>query len=137
MFVLDCSVTMSWCFEEESENGQYSEQILKRLETEDAVVPRLWHLEVLNVLLASERRRRIAAQQSDSFLEYLSLLPIRTDSMPVTIQDHEVLALARKYQLSSYDTAYLALAVGEGLKIATQDRGLIAAAKALDVWLSD
>ena len=137
MFVLDCSVTMSWCFEEESENGQYSEQILKRLETEDAVVPRLWHLEVLNVLLASERHRRIAAQQSDSFLEYLSLLPIRTDSMPVTIQDHEVLALARKYQLSSYDTAYQALAVGEGLKIATQDRGLIAAAKALDVWLSD
>ena len=137
MFVLDCSVTMSWCFEEESENCQYAEQILKRLETEDAVVPRLWHLEVLNVLLASERRRRIAAQQSDSFLEYLSLLPIRTDSMPVTIQDHEVLALARKYQLSSYDTAYLALAVGEGLKIATQDRGLIAAAKALDVWLSD
>lgn len=137
MFVLDCSVTMSWCFEEESENGIYAEQVLKRLETEDAVVPRLWHLEVLNVLLASERRRRIAAQQSDSFLEYLSLLPIRTDSMPVTIQDHEVLALARKYQLSSYDTAYLALAVGEGLKIATQDRGLIAAAKALDVWLSD
>ena len=137
MFVLDCSVTMSWCFEEESENGIYSEHVLKRLEKEDAVVPRLWHLEVLNVLLASERRRRITSQESDSFLEYLSLLPIRTDSMPVTIQDHEVLALARKYQLSSYDTAYLALAVGEGVQIATRDRGLIAAAKALDVWLSD
>jgi predicted nucleic acid-binding protein len=135
MFVLDCSVTMSWCFEEESENDIYAEHILKRLEREDAVVPRLWHLEVLNVLLASERRRRITSQQSDSFLEYLSLLPIRTDSMPVTIQDHEVLALARKYQLSSYDTAYLALAVGEGLQIATKDRGLIAAAKALDAWL--
>lgn len=137
MFVLDCSVTMSWCFEEESENGIYAERVLKRLETEDAVVPRLWHLEVLNVLLASERRRRISSQQSGSFLEYLSLLPISTDPMPITIQDQEVLALARKYQLSSYDTAYLALAVGEKLQLATQDRGLTAAAKALDVWLKD
>jgi len=137
VFVLDCSVTMSWCFEEESENGMYAEHILKRLKTENAVVPRLWHLEVLNVLLASERRRRISTQESDNFLEYLSLLPIQTDSMPVTIRDNEVLTLARKYQLSSYDTAYLALAVGEGLQIATQDRGLVAAAKALDVWLGD
>ena len=137
MFVLDYSVTMSWCFEEKSKNGIYAEQVLNRLETEDAVVPRLWYLEALNVLLSSEWRRRVTSQKSDSLLEYLSQLPIRTDSMPVTIQDHEVLALARKYQLSSYDTAYLALAVGEGLQIATQDRGLIAAAKALDVWLAD
>lgn len=137
MFVLDCSVTMSWCFDEESENGIYAERILKRLETEDALVPRLWHLEVLNVLLAAERRRRISVAESDRFLEYLSLLPISTDAMPVTIQDREVLALARKYQLSSYDTAYLALAVGDKIQLATQDRGLIAAAKALGIWLED
>jgi predicted nucleic acid-binding protein len=135
MFVLDCSVTMSWFFEEESENSAYADKVLERLKVEDALVPRLWHLEVLNVLLASERRRRVTPTDSDRFLEYLSLLPITTDPMPVTIQDREVLGLARKYQLSSYDTAYLALAVGEELKIATQDRGLAAAAKALGVWL--
>lgn len=135
MFVLDCSVTMSWFFEGESENSAYADKVLERLKVEDALVPRLWHLEVLNVLLASERRRRVTPTDSDRFLEYLSLLPITTDPMPVTIQDREVLGLARKYQLSSYDTAYLALAVGEELKIATQDRGLAAAAKALGVWL--
>lgn len=135
MFVLDCSVTMSWCFDEESENGAYAEYVLKLLKTEDALVPRLWHLEVLNVLLVSERRQRITSQESDGFLEYLSLLPIKTDPMPITIQDREVLALARKYQLSSYDTAYLMLAVGESLLLATQDRGLRSAAKALGVWM--
>jgi len=67
----------------------------------------------------------------------MKLLPISTDPMPVTIQDKEVLALARKYQLSSCDTAYLTLAVGEELQIATQDRGLTAAAKALNVWLRE
>lgn len=135
MFVLDCSVTMSWFFEEESENSAYADKVLERLKVEDALVPRLWHLEVLTVLLVSERRCRVTPTDSDRFLEYLSLLPITTDPMPVTIQDREVLGLARKYQLSSYDTAYLALAVGEALKIATQDRGLAAAAKALGVWL--
>lgn len=136
MFVLDCSVTISWCFDEEDEKSFYADDILKRLETDDAIVPRLWHLEVINVLLASERRKRISAQESDNFLEYLAFLPIRTDPMPVTIQDREVLALARKYQLSSYDTAYLALAVGEDCGLATLDRGLIAAAKAMGVYAS-
>lgn len=135
MFILDCSVTMTWCFEDEQSDDSYASQILTLLETESALVPRLWHLEVLNVLFVAERKRRIIAQDSDNFLSFLSTLPIETDAMPVTIQDREIISLARKYQLSSYDTAYLALAVGEEVLLATQDRGLTAAAKALDVWL--
>lgn len=134
MFVLDCSVTMAWCFEDEKDND-YATHILTLLEKETALVPRLWHLEVLNVLFAAERRRWIAAEQSDEFLQLLSHLAIETDGMPVTIHDREVIDLARRYQLSSYDTAYLALAVGEEIFIATQDRGLKAAARALGVWL--
>lgn len=133
MFVLDCSVTMAWCFDDE--NSEYAAQVLEHLKTDSALVPRLWHLEVLNVLLVAERKRRITVAESDSFLQSLSILPIETDSMPVTVQDREIIALARKYQLSAYDTAYLALAVGEDIVIATQDRGLQAAAKALGLWM--
>ena len=135
MFVLDCSVTMSWCFEDE--NSQYAAKVLEKLKTDSVLVPRLWHLEVLNVLLIAERQRRITTDKSDVFLNYLTNLPIETDVMPVTIQDKEIIALARKYQLSAYDTAYLSLAVGENIMIATQDRGLKAAAKALELWLPD
>ena len=135
MFVLDCSVTMSWCFQDEQTDNNYAAKILSSMESDSALVPRLWHLEVLNVLLVAERQRRITAEQSDKFLQSLSTLPIETDPMPVTIQEKEMLMLARKYQLSAYDTAYLALAIGEDLKIATQDRGLSAAARALKILL--
>ena len=135
MFVLDCSVTMSWCFQDEQADNNYAAQILSSLESDSALVPRLWHLEVLNVLLVAERQRRITAEQSDTFLQSLSTLPIETDPMPVTIQDKEVIALARKYQLSAYHTAYLALAIGEDLKIATQNRRLGAAARALKILI--
>ena len=135
MFVLDCSVTMSWCFQDEQTVNNYAAQILSRMESESALVPRLWHLEVLNVLMVAERQRRITAEQSDNFLQSLSVLPIETDPMPITIQDKEVIALARKYQLSAYDTAYLALAIGEELQIATRDKGLSAAARALKVLI--
>lgn len=135
MFVLDCSVTMSWCFQDEQTENNYASKILSMMESESALVPRLWHLEVLNVLMVAERQRRITAEQSDNFLQSLSVLPIETDPMPVTIQDKDVIALARKYQLSAYDTAYLALAIGEDLQIATRDKGLSAAARALNVLI--
>lgn len=137
MFVLDCSATMSWCFQDEQADNNYASQILSKMESESALVPRLWHLEVLNVLMVAERQRRITAEQSDAFLQSLSVLPIETDPMPVTIQDKEVIALARKYQLSAYDTAYLALAIGEDLQIATRDKGLSAAARALKILIEN
>ncbi|MEZ5478318.1 MAG: hypothetical protein R3E95_12810 [Thiolinea sp.] len=44
---------------------------------------------------------------------------IETDTMPVAIHDTDILAMARKYQLSSYDATYLALALGEDIPLAT------------------
>lgn len=135
MFVLDCSVTMNWCFADESANNKYAAFVLDYMQKNEALVPRLWHLEVLNVLLVAERQRRITAKQSNTFLGFLASAGIKTDAMPVTIHDDDTLALARKYQLSSYDAAYLALAIGEDILLATQDKGLRAAANALGVWL--
>ncbi|MEZ5478319.1 MAG: type II toxin-antitoxin system VapC family toxin [Thiolinea sp.] len=59
MFVLDYSVTMTWCFADEQAGNHYAAQVLERMKTDAALVPRLWHLEVLNVLLVAERSRRI------------------------------------------------------------------------------
>ena len=51
-FVLDCSITMAWCFEDES--NEYTDAILEKLEISTAVVPTIWPLEVANVLLLSK-----------------------------------------------------------------------------------
>jgi hypothetical protein len=52
--VVDSSVTMAWCFEDEVTS--FTEQILSRSRQEGASVPAIWPLEVANVLLLSERR---------------------------------------------------------------------------------
>jgi predicted nucleic acid-binding protein len=45
------------------------------------------------------------------------------------------LALARAYKLSTYNAAYLELALREGLPLATLDKDLIKAAKKANVQL--
>jgi len=127
MFVLDCSVTLAWCFEDEA--NDYADQVLDIMENQNALVPSLWHLEVLNVLLVGERRKRITANVTTEFLDLLSELHIQTDTFSNNINDNNILLLSRQYQLSSYDAAYLALAQREQLPLATIDKKLQVAAK--------
>ncbi|MGH9464930.1 MAG: type II toxin-antitoxin system VapC family toxin [Thermoanaerobaculia bacterium] len=128
-FVLDCSVTMAWCFEDEAD--RYSDGVLASLSDAAAVVPGLWPLEVANVLMVSERRGRVTREDGQRFLEHLASLPITVD--PVAPAAGEILAVARAHRLSAYDAAYLHLAVRTDLPLATRDRTLRAAARAARV----
>lgn len=133
MFVLDCSVTMAWCFEDEA--SAYADAVLKQMKTEDALVPSLWHLEVLNVLLVAERRGRISSQQRREFLDLLYVLVnLDTDLTATSIADTAVLELGLQFNLSIYDAVYLALAMTQKLPLATQDKKLKAAAQACGLW---
>jgi len=69
-FVMDNSVSMSWCFQDEA--GDYSDAVLDRLAESTAVVPSIWPLEVVNVLLIAERKQRISESDSVRFLTLLS-----------------------------------------------------------------
>ncbi len=124
MFVLDASVTVAWCFEDET--TPYSEGVLDTLEKTQAVVPTLWQLEVANVLLVGERRQRLTQAQTARFVGLLEALPIIvSDALP---KFGSPLALGRAYGLSAYDAAYLDLAVSLGLPLATLDAPLQRAA---------
>jgi hypothetical protein len=51
-FILDASVAISWCLPgDPTENTTYSPAILKRLATDDAVVPEIWAFEIANSIL--------------------------------------------------------------------------------------
>lgn len=132
MFVLDCSVALAWCFEDES--SDYADKVLDCLEEQTALVPRLWHLEVLNVLVVGERRQRIQAPETQEFLELLQALDIQTDKHSPVIENDELLQLARMHQLSVYDATYLALALREKLPLATQDKRLRRVAEQLGIY---
>lgn len=121
-FVLDCSVAMAWCFEDES--AGYADAVLGALEGAEALVPGLWSLEVANVLLVAERRGRISEAAAARFVELLRGLPISIDGEDAGRALGNVLSLARERSLSSYDAAYLDLAMREGLPLATLDQRL-------------
>jgi predicted nucleic acid-binding protein len=65
-FVLDCSLTMSWCFADEAD--AYAKATLKSIPTALAIVPVHWRLEVNHALLRGERRGRITRDEADEFL---------------------------------------------------------------------
>ena len=124
-FVLDASVTASWCFRDET--AAAADAAMNRLPQDHATVPALWWFEVRNILIVNERRGRIEPADSDMFLNDLALLPIRIDRGP---DERLVVTLARKYRLTAYDAAYLDLAVRLTAPMATLDRALSDAARA-------
>lgn len=126
-FVLDCSVAMSWCFEDEADG--YSDRILDLLAKGEGHVPNLWLLEVANVLIGAERRGRLTEADSSRFIELLGSLPIVIDDEISTQTISTILAQSRAYGLTSYDAAYLELAMRQGLPLATRDKSLHAACK--------
>ena len=134
-FVLDCSVTMAWCFE--SEFDAYAHVVLTSIARGPAVVPPLWLLEVANVLLVAERRRRITRADASRFLGLLEELPIVVAEPEGVSGIAVVLTLARGLGLSAYDAAYLHLARRERMPLASRDRALRAAARSAGVTLYD
>lgn len=123
-FVLDCSVTMSWCFEDETcDIGERALDTLAGGAT--AFVPGLWALEVANVLLMAERRKRLTRVQADAFTGRLGRLPIILWEGQFSLV--EMLEIGRRHRLTAYDAAYLALAATLNLPLATFDRDLAGA----------
>ena len=132
-FVLDSSVTVAWFFEDEAD--AYAEGIEDALASGTALVPSLWPLEVGNALLMGERRKRATEAKVTQFLALLRSLPIAVDDETTARAWSDVLTLARSRKLSTYDAAYLELAMRRALPLATLDEKLRATAEALGVTL--
>jgi predicted nucleic acid-binding protein len=131
--VLDASVTLAWAFEDEG--FTYTDLVLESLATVKACVPNIWPLEVGNALLVAERRGRLNQAASVQFLTLLWKLPILVESSKMELMMGEILALARQHRLSSYDAAYLHLAMRHGIPLATHDEVLRQAATQAGVSL--
>jgi len=124
-------MTVAWCFKEERTPA--TDAIQDRLVVEEALVPEHWFLEVANALLVGERRKRIKAADVSQFLRELNNLLIRVDDqLPMRAFDH-ILPLSRTHALTTYDAAYLDLALRRQLPLASLDYDLRRAATALGV----
>lgn len=134
-FVLDCSVAMAWCFEDEV--AEYSEKVFDSLAKLRAIVPPLWLLEVSNVLLLAQRKKRISKIQLVEFKDTLSQLPIHVDYSSIHRSMSSVMQVAEETQLTIYDACYLELALHSKLPLATLDQDLIKVARQMNVKIFD
>lgn len=132
-FVLDASVTIAWAMQDESDPlGDFA---LRELRLTSALVPMVWWYEVRNILVVNERRGRIEASASNAFLNDLMDLRIRIDPLNLFDTRNGLADLARRFDLTVYDAAYLEIAGRDGLPLATLDKNLRAAAKSAGIPL--
>jgi len=111
-FVLDNSVTMRWLFRDGSTADlDYAERVLDKLIAGIAVVPNIWQLEVANVIVRAEAKAGLLESRSRVFLEMLGQMQIVVDDSSAKQTWETILPLARQFKLSSYDAAYLELAI--------------------------
>ena len=125
-FVLDNSVALAWCFEDEQTKSVLD--LLDRVADSGAIAPMLWPIEALNGLLAAERRRRLDATQRTKLAAFLRELPIRLDMETADHAWQDTTLIAAKYKLPLYDAAYLELAQRRKLPLASLDKDLRKAA---------
>ena len=132
-FVVDNSVALAWCFEDE--HTQPILDLLDRVAETGAVAPSLWPLEALNGLLIAERRRRLDTKRRQRLADFLRDLPVTLDAETADQAWTATARLAERYRLPLYDAAYLELALRRKLPLATLDQDLIRAGKALGMTL--
>ena len=112
--------------EEEPTANSAMQQVIEQ----GGVTPRIWWYELRNALLVNERRGRISPQQvSDTLADSLALGILMDDEH----DESRLLDLARRYELTVYDAAYLEVAARRSLPLATLDRRLREAAEAIGV----
>lgn len=132
MFVVDASVILAWCLDDESSDT--SDVAMKRLLSEGAIAPAHWPVELASALRSAERRGRIDQQSFDRLRIKLSGLPVEV--VPVELSTAlGVVETARRYDLSVYDATYLDLADIRGLGLATIDGRLADACRTAGVPL--
>ena len=87
-FVVDASIAVAWCFEDQSSPAV--DALLDRVRDEGAIVPSLWHLELANVLLMAERRGKITGAEAVARLDLISALPVSVDHATGWVRANEV-----------------------------------------------
>ena len=111
----------------------FTDSLLDAIHRIEFWAPSVWRLEIPNALLVAERKRRIDRARRVEALDQASGSGSRID--PELPDMQAISAIAERRQLSTYDAAYLELAVRLGFGLITLDRQLAQAAQAEGVPL--
>lgn len=131
--VVDASVAAAWFLPDEA--TPFTEAALAASATSAVWVPALWLLEIGNLFISAQRRKRITASQRLELVQAAAALRLRVDREPVNMVTLD--ALAAQHGLTTYDASYLELAVRRSLPLATLDAALLKAMASAGVLAFD
>jgi predicted nucleic acid-binding protein len=131
-FILDASVAIGWVVAAQA--TPYSRRLRLRAKREPYHAPTLWRLEVVNAIRSLTRRGAMSLEAGRTAVDILDRMqPVFHDTaLPLP----DLLDLARRYNLTSYDACYLALALELKLPLACSDGPLLAALKSAGIRLA-
>ncbi|NML16350.1 type II toxin-antitoxin system VapC family toxin [Azohydromonas caseinilytica] len=132
-FVVDASVAAAWLLPDEATD--YTDAALAATADGEVWVPSLWLLEIGNLLLNAQRRHRIDAAKRIELVSVAATLRLRVDRESVGLVTLDT--LAAQHGLTTYDAAYLELALRRKLPLATLDAALLSAMQASGVPLAN
>ena len=127
--VVDASFTAAWFLPDEA--TLETETALEATASFDLWVPALWTLELGNLLISAQRRKRITESKRIELAEAANSLRLKIDREPIAIARLDI--LAANFGLTTYDAAYLELAIRRALPFATFDKAILKAMKALSI----
>jgi len=130
--VIDASVVLKGFFPDEEGHAEAQAIIRAYVQEEiEFLAPTLLPYEVTNAILQAVRRDRITLGKGQEILSVFQGVGIPT----AVVSWQRALELARTYDRSAYDGAYLALAEETGSKLVTGDRRLYNAVKDHLPWV--
>ncbi len=132
--VIDASFVASLFLPDEA--SEQTASLAKTLGPNDATAPSLLQLEVTNILLMAQRRKRITGVQLKQLSDAFEKFPVSYQPALTADQRATVLRSAEKHNLTAYDATYLELCMRLGLRLASLDAALVRAAKSEGVKLS-
>jgi predicted nucleic acid-binding protein len=121
--VLDATVALKWQFEDEEVTSAAMALLEDFVEGKiELITPTLFPYEILSAINVAVNRRRIEEEAGYRALNYIVSLGIDLRNFDDLIES--TFSMARRYGLSSYDCAYMALAETEKCDFFTGDKKL-------------
>ncbi|HNR88528.1 MAG TPA: type II toxin-antitoxin system VapC family toxin [Spirochaetota bacterium] len=131
-YVVDCSFTSALFLPDESSDAVRN--FFLKLRTQDVLhTPFLWWYETNNVLNISLKRKRLNQADIVTILNLLDQLKLEIDYSIGIDFSKEIIRLTQSYNLSSYDAAYIELAMRKKAHLMSFDKEVIASAKSIGI----
>ncbi len=120
--VVDASVCLKWVFEENDSDKARSLLTLSEKGDILLLAPDIWEYEIINGFASAILKNKLSYLHSSKFLKLI--LKVKPQTISMQDLSFKILRNCRDYQISAYDSAYVTLAIENGITLVSADEKL-------------